>query len=346
MPIGSDSPFPIIYGPTASGKSAVALQLVATLAGHGVPAEIITADAFQIYREMDIGTAKPTGAERASFAHHLIDIVDPYATENSAPTGGRPLAHETFSASDWLVQADELIVTLRALGVMPVVVGGTSLYVQSLLFGMFQGPPADDALRQELRELTPETRRAELEQVDPASAAKLHFADERRTVRALEVYRLTGIPISVHQAQWAGKPARSDARLFVLDWEKDELNRRINGRVKQMIAGGLVDEVRSLCAAPHGRLLGPQAREAIGYKQLLHLFEPLDGLTPREPRQREIDDAVEQIKIATRRFGKNQRTWTRRIAIASGARLLDGNINPSAHAQTIASALLNASGVD
>lgn len=342
MSLGPHSPFPIIYGPTASGKSAVALQLVAALAGHNIAAEIITADAFQIYRGMDIGTAKPTAAERASVPHHLIDIVDPYATEDSAPTGGRPLAHETFSAQDWLVKAEQLISTLRARSIMPVVVGGTSLYVQSLLFGMFEGPPADDALRRELREMTPDSRRAELERVDPASAAKLHFADERRTVRAIEVYRLTGIPISVHQAQWAGKPARSDARLFVLDWDKDELNRRINARVKQMISIGLVDEVRSLCAAPHGRLLGPQAREAIGYKQLLHLFEPHNGLTPREPRQREIDDAVEQIKIDTRRFGKNQRTWTRRIALSAGARLLDGNINPSAHAQTIASALLNA----
>ena len=345
MTIVPDALFPIIYGPTASGKSAVALHLVDALAGHGIAAEIVTADAFQIYRGMDIGTAKPTIAERARVAHHLVDIVDPYATENSDPTGGRPLTHETFSAQDWLVQAEQLIGALRARGIMPVVVGGTSLYVQSLLFGMFEGPPADDALRRELRDMTPEARRAELLRVDPVSAAKLHFADERRTVRAIEVFRVTGIAISVHQAQWAGKPARSDARLFVLDWEKDELNRRINTRVKQMMASGLVHEVRSLCAALHGRLLGPQSREAIGYKQLLHLFEPHDGLRPGEPRQREIDDAVEQIKIVTRRFGKNQRTWTRRIALTAGTRLLDGSISASAHAQTIAASLLNVSGV-
>ena len=345
MPLGPHSPFPVIYGPTASGKSAVALCLVAEFAQQGIAAEIITADAFQIYRGMDIGTAKPTAAERAEITHHLIDILDPYATQDSAPTGGRPLAHETFSAQDWLSKAGQLLDTLRAGHIMPVVVGGTSLYVQSLLLGLFEGPPADDALRRELRDMSPESRRAELERVDPASAAKLHFADERRTVRAIEVYRLTGIPISVHQAQWAGKPARSDAWLFVLDWDKDELNRRINARVKQMIDSGLVDEVRSLCAATHGRLLGPQAREAIGYKQLLHLFEPHNGTTAQSPRQREIDDAIEQIKIDTRRFGKNQRTWTRRIALSAGARLLDGNINPSAHAQTIASSLLNASGV-
>lgn len=323
-------PFPIIYGPTASGKSAMALAVADALAARGHAAELVTADAFQIYRGMDIGTAKPTAAELARVRHHLIDLVDPHT------------AGEVFSVENWLSAAEAVIGQIRSRGVVPVVVGGTSLYIQSLLFGLFEGPPADERLREELREMEPQARWELLQQVDAAAAAKLHPADERRTVRAIEVFRLTGVPISVHQAQWSGKPARADARLYIVNWEKEALNRRINARVKAMVTEGLVEEVRTLCA------IGPlnaQAREAIGYKQLLHLFAPRAGEASglRVPRQREIDEAVEQIKITTRHFGKNQRTWIKRIASTAGPTLLDGDVSASAHAQLIVEQLLSAS---
>lgn len=323
-------PFTIIYGPTASGKSALALGVVDALLARGHAAELVTADAFQIYRGMDIGTAKPTAAERARVRHHLIDVVDPHA------------AGEVFSVENWLSAAEGVIGEIRRRGVVPVVVGGTSLYIQSLLFGLFEGPAADERLREELRAMEPQSRWELLREVDAATAAKLHPADERRTVRAIEVFRLTGVPMSEHQAQWSGKPARGDARLYIINWEKEALNRRINARVKGMVAAGLVEEVRTLCA------IGPlnaQAREAIGYKQLLHLFAPRGGEASglRVPRQREIDDAVEQIKIATRHFGKNQRTWIKRIASTAGPTLLDGDVSASAHAQLIVEQLLSAS---
>jgi tRNA dimethylallyltransferase len=154
--------------------------------------------------------------------------------------------------------------------------------------------------------MDPAARRAELERLDPAAAARIHANDARRTVRALEVHRLTGKPISALQEQWDAGRARPDCTLVVLNWPTDELNRRINARVRAMMDAGLLEETRALHSA--GRL-GPQAREALGYKQLL---EHLEGRTT-------LDEAVERIKIETRRFAKNQRTWLRRLQAAPPA---------------------------
>jgi len=266
------------------------LAVAHTLAAqHALTAEIVTADAFQIYRGMNIGTAKPSIKERGGIAHHLIDIVDPA---------------ERFSVEQWLSAAEACIESIRGRGAVPIVVGGTHLYIKALMEGLFEGPPPDAVLRAELSALDPTVRRAELERVDPGAAARIHFNDERRTVRALEIFRQTRRPLSQWQSQWDAGTSRRDAVVVALEWPVEELNRRINARVKQMLASGLVEEVRGLVP-----ILGPQSREAIGYKQLVVAFD--GGVS--------IEAAVERIKIDSRRLGKSQRTWLRRLGTLPGA---------------------------
>lgn len=281
---------PVICGPTAGGKSRLAVELARSLIDSGTPAQIVTADSMQVYRGMDIGTAKPDTDERHGIVHHLIDVVEPT---------------ERFSAFDWLSLAEPLIERLRGEGTLPVVVGGTHLYVKALLEGLMTGPEPDEVLRAELRAMEPAVRRAELEQVDPEAAARIHPNDERRTIRALEVFRQTGVPISRQQQQWDGA-GREDVVLIGLDWETAQINTRINARVREMVAGGLESEVRGLWEAG---ILGPQAIEGLGYKQFVAHFE---GRCTRE-------EAIEAIKIETRRFAKNQRTWLKRLRRTPGS---------------------------
>lgn len=293
----------MIVGPTAGGKSnlAVDVALHASM-GDGPRGDIITADAFQVYRGLDIGTAKPTPAEQRGVPHHLIDIRDP---------------GEKFTVADWLGESEKCIDAVRARGKLPIVVGGTHLYIKSFLEGMFEGPGADAALREQLAAMPPAELRAELERIDPPTAAKLHPNDLRRTIRAIEVFRITGSPISQLQQQWdqAGK-ARTDCVLVGIEWPIELLNRRINARVRDMAARGLIDEVRNLWQA--GKLIG-QAREALGYKQLIDAFEGRCS----------IDDAIEQIKIDTRRLAKAQRTWMRRLRPTLGSVWIDAAVTPA-----------------
>lgn len=302
--------FPVICGPTAGGKTALAVELALAYESLGRGgAEIVSADAYLIYKGLDIGTGKPTEEERRGVRHHLIDVVEPT---------------ERFSVHDWLRAAERAVEEIRARGALPIVVGGTHLYIQSILHGLFEGPPPDEALREQLRALPAPARRAELERVDPEAAQRIHPSDERRTIRALEVFRQTGTPISDLQTQWANaQPDRSDRVLVGLSWETEAINRRINARVRSMVEQGLVEEVRELWGS--GRL-GPQAGEALGYKQLVDHFEGRASL----------EDAIERIKIETRRFAKNQRTWLRRLRAHPGSVWLEAETAPpSHHAQPI-----------
>ena len=289
---------PVIVGPTAGGKTALAVAVARELAARGLGGgEVISADAFQVYRNMDIGTGKATPDEQQGVPHHLLDILEP---DNPEP----------FTVARWLDLAERAIADIRRRGKVPIVVGGTHLYIKSFMEGMFEGPGADEGLRETLRALSPVALRAELERIDPAAATRIHPNDERRTIRAIEVFRLTGVPISEHQAQWDRETSlRPDAFLVGLDWPVEQINPRINSRVRQMMEAGFADEVRELMAS--GRL-GTQAREALGYKQLAAWIEA--GGSPGG-----LEETVERIKVETRRFAKSQRTWLRRLRPMPGS---------------------------
>lgn len=289
--IGSHAhpPIVVIVGPTAGGKTDLSLDLA-----HGLPSpgqlasEIVSADSMQVYHGMDIGTAKPAAADRAGVPHHLIDLVEP---------------DEPFTVNDWRRQADHAIADIRDRHRWPIVVGGTNLYVKALLEGMFDGPGSDLTLRAELERLSGDELYSRLAQVDQEAARRIHRNDRKRLVRAIEVHALTGRPISDLQQQWGEQGTmRADAVLIGLDWPTEAINHRINARVRKMVESGLVDEVRALVDS--GRF-GSQAREALGYKQILTY---LDGRCA-------LEDAIERIKIETRRYARKQRTWLKRFRI-------------------------------
>lgn len=304
----------LILGPTAGGKSTLAVVLAERLGADG--AAVLGADSMQIYREMDAGTAKPTPDQRRRAAHHLIDIVDPT---------------DRFTVADWLQRADALLAELMGQGIVPIVVGGTNLYIKALLEGLFDGPPMDPDVRAALSELPAPALHARLQQVDPVAAERIHANDHRRLVRALEVFDATGRPISTWQTQWQDEQVRDasatgpgpistayrhDPIIIGLEWPAASLSRRINLRVKamfhpadvepelaaQVVPAGesLPDEALRLAAA--GRL-GRQAGQALGYRQVLACQA---GGQP-------MAVAFEQTKIRTRRFARMQRTWLRRF---------------------------------
>ena len=275
------NPLLVILGPTASGKTAVALE-VARAAG----AEVLSLDSMQVYRGMDVGTAKPTREEQAAVRHHLIDVVDPI---------------EVFTTARFVEAADATIAEATRRGVPLIATGGTPLYYKALFEGLFDGPPADEALRARLREMPNEELLRRLSEVDPAAAARIHLNDQKRLIRALEVYELAGRPISSFQTDWGSGQFRHPAVWVGLDWEKEALNRRINARVKAMMAAGWLDEVRRLLDT-YG-MLSHTAAEATGYHELI---EHLQGRSS-------LDDAVERIKIATRQLARRQMKWFRRF---------------------------------
>ncbi len=276
-------PIILILGPTASGKTELAIALAERLGG-----ECVCADSMQVYRGMDIGTAKPTAAQQAQVPHHLLDLLDP--------------SEEGFSVDRWLALAEDAIEAIRSRGRYPIVVGGTNLYVQALLEGLADGPAPDYELRERLNDADRNSLRAWLEQVDPAAAERIHPNDRKRTIRAIEVFECSGRRISdmQQQRQWLQGEPRCDVRIIGLDFSIEAINRRINARAKAMIEAGLIDEVRGLLAGPG---LGRQAAEALGYKQIR---ASLEG-------DCDLEEAIEQIKIQTRRYARQQRTWMRRF---------------------------------
>ena len=254
-----------------------------------IGAEIVSLDSMAIYRGMDVGTAKPTRAQRAVVPHHLIDIVEPTVE---------------YSLSSYIDAAHATVAEIRARGREVLFVGGTPLYLKALLRGMFHGPAADWSFRQqvqeEVRTVGTEALHDRLKLVDPLSAARLHRNDVRRIVRALEVYRLTGQPISHHQLQF-DEP--SDARrVFVLDWPKVELYERIESRVHWMFAQGLVDESQQLLRQYGG--LSRTASQAVGYREAIGLIEG----------RWDQAEAMRLIQARTHRFVRRQMTWFRSLS--------------------------------
>lgn len=265
-----------------------------------VGGEILSVDSMQVYCGMDVGTAKPSPDERCEVRHHLIDIVDP---------------SEPFTAARFVELADAVIADARSRSVPLIAVGGTPLYFKVLFEGMFEGPGADEAVRARLRALPNDQLHRKLTEVDAAAAARIHVNDTRRLVRALEVLELTGQPISSLQTEWGSPTARHDARWIGMSWDREALNRRINARVKGMLAAGWVEEVQALLAR-HGNL-SKTAAEATGYAELIaHVQGNLA-----------LDDASEQIKIATRQLARRQMKWFRRFA---GVHWLSGEASPDA----------------
>jgi len=271
----------VILGATASGKSDLALELAAR-AG----AELLSVDSMQVYRHMDIGTAKPSPAEQARVRHHLIDIVEP---------------SDEFTVARFTELADATIADAAARNVPLVATGGTPLYYKALFEGMFDGPAGSEEIRDRLRALPNDELHRRLAQVDPAAGARLHRNDTKRLIRALEVYELTGQPISSLQREWATPQQRHPAVWVGLDWDREFLNRRINARVKSMTDAGWLDETRRLLER-YGTL-SKTAGEATGYQELI---AHLRG-------RASLDDALEQIKIATRQLARRQMKWFRRF---------------------------------
>ena len=271
----------VLTGPTSSGKSAVALEL-ATRLGCG----IVAMDSMTLYRGMDIGTAKPSAAERAAVPHYLLDRLDPWESGNVAW---------------WLTEAAVACDAIRSRGLRPLFVGGTPFFLKALLHGLFDSPAIDAAIRVRLEAEAgtsgPEALHARLATVDAVTAARLHPNDVRRVVRALEVFEGTGRPISAFQDSW--KNAAAPIPVVALDWPVDELNRRIDARVEAMLAAGWLDEARRLLESP--KPLSREASQALGYRDL---FEFLGGGT-------DWHTTVAGIQLHSRQFAKRQRTWFR-----------------------------------
>ncbi|MDH4241974.1 MAG: tRNA (adenosine(37)-N6)-dimethylallyltransferase MiaA [Phycisphaerae bacterium] len=275
----------LILGVTASGKGQLAFGLAESLG-----AEIISIDSMKVYRRMDIGTGKPPKEAREKLSYHLIDVVEP---------------SEAFSVATFLDLANGAIEQIKSRKRPIIAVGGTALYIKALLYGLFKGPGTDEQIRAELRARA-ETEGSELYRelaaIDPAAAERISPNDTRRIIRALEVYKITGKPISSFQNQFNAEEPLRDWKIIGLRREKAEENKRINARVKRMIEAGLIDEVKSLLGEE--KPLGKQARCAIGYAEII---DHLSGRTT-------LEDAVELIKKNTRRLAKNQRTWFKTFA--------------------------------
>ena len=276
----------VITGPTATGKTALGVAVAKAVDG-----EVIGADSMQIYRYMDIGTAKPTPAEMDGVPHHMVDIIDPA---------------ENYSVSRYVEQATAVADDILARGRVPVVVGGTGLYIDSLVAGReFAENQSDPKLRsmleQQYDEHGGEAMRAMLHSFDPDRAEKLHPADKRRIVRAIEVYLLSGDTITAHDERTKAVPKRYNAVTYALDFtDRTDLYRRIDLRVDRMAVLGLFDEVRALL--DRGVPDDCTAMQAIGYKEAVLA---LRGAMTRE-------EALERIKQSSRQYAKRQLTWLRR----------------------------------
>jgi tRNA dimethylallyltransferase len=274
-----------LAGATATGKSEVALLLAERLGG-----EIISVDSMQVYRGLDIGTAKPGPAERARVPHHLIDVAE---------------IDEAFDAAQFARLAHAAVKDIRARGKLPILCGGTGLYFKALLEGVGDAPPADTKLRAELESMPLAELLRELEMKDLETFAKIDRKNPRRVIRALEVIRLTGKPFSAQRAAWSDSLSTLNPQpstFFGLVRQPADLHARINARVDSMFRRRLVEEVRGLLK--RGLAENKTAMQAIGYRQVV---EHLRG-------ERGLPETIELVKIRTRQFAKRQKTWFRRHA--------------------------------
>lgn len=274
----------VICGPTASGKTGLAVELALR---HG--GEVVSADSMQIYRGMDIGTAKPTAAERRGVPHHMLDVADP---------------REDYSVARYVEEASACVDDILRRGRLPIVAGGTGLYIDALLAGLSFAPFTGghrERLQARVRAEGIAPLYAELEQVDPQRAAKLHLNDEKRILRALEVYYETGETITAHDARTKDQPPRYSALTLALNYaDRAQLWQRIDARVDEMMAAGLEDEVCALLR--EGIPRRATAMQAIGYKELAAALD--EG--------RSVLEGAEEIKLRSRQYAKRQLSWFRR----------------------------------
>ncbi|MGY8767973.1 MAG: tRNA (adenosine(37)-N6)-dimethylallyltransferase MiaA [Pirellulales bacterium] len=272
-----------LTGPTASGKTSVAIPLA-----QQINAEIISLDSMALYRQMDIGTAKPTPEEQSQVPHHLINVLNP---------------DEESSIAFYIEKAAQAKLEIEARGKQVLFVGGTPLYLKALLRGMNEGPAPDPefraAVEAEVKSIGPAALHERLNNVDPLSAARIHPNDVRRTIRALEVYHATGLPISHTQLDFDEGYTAAETKVFVLNWPRAQVHQRINARVDAMFEAGLVEEAQGLLEQYNA--LGTTALQAVGYREVIkHLEGKID-----------LAEAIEQVKAHTRQFAKRQCTWYR-----------------------------------
>ena len=293
----------VLTGPTASGKSAVAMALAERL-----DADIISLDSIAVYRQMNIGTAKPTAEDRSRVPHHLIDVVDP---------------DEMFSVACYLEMAHALLNDLDRRGRRAIIVGGTPMYLKGVLRGFDPGPPADWEFRQsvedDLAQHGVDALRDRLRQVDPLAAHRISENDTRRMIRALEVARQTGIPLSHRQTQFDQPAAAAQGRAFVLKIPRAQLHERINRRVDTMFDSGLIDEVRKLLEQ-----FGPLSRtasQAVGYREVIDWLR----------NGGDLSQTKDDVAAHTRRLARRQETWFRSFSELTPIEMADG-----ADPQTIA----------
>lgn len=279
----SSIPILVIQGPTASGKTSWALRLA-----ERYPLEIISADSRQIYRGMDIGTAKVSAEERLRVPHHMIDIIDP---------------DQSYSVADFVEAARPLAKSIHARGKLPCVVGGTGLYIRSLIGGLADLPGGDDALRQELRsreELSgPGTLHLELSRVDPEAAKSIHSNNLVKIIRALEVYALSGRRMSELQRKHDFSDNFFTPLSFAPDWPRETLYQRIQQRTSDMLQQGLVEETRTLLKK-YGEHV--KSLQTLGYREILGYLR----------HEFSLEEARTQIEVQTRRYAKRQLTWFRK----------------------------------
>jgi tRNA dimethylallyltransferase len=277
----------LIAGPTAVGKSEIALLLAEKTGG-----EIVSVDSMQVYRGLDIGTAKPSPADRARVPHHLIDVVD---------------LPEPFDAAKFASLAHRAVADIRSRGHMPILCGGTGLYFKAFLEGLGEAPPADNHLRSELETTPLPDLLRELAEKDPVTYEKIDRQNPRRVIRAVEVIRLSGKPFSGLKARWGERPREPEAEDggqrtegFGFLRPSADLQRRIDARVNEMFQRGLVGETEQLLK--RGLDENKTARQALGYRQVI---EHLHG-------ERSLAETIELVKIKTRQFAKRQMTWFRK----------------------------------